>query len=211
MRVTAAAALVIVAAFEAGAVDRVLTPTAVTEALKIGQSRVDRDRARYHDAYRIILNKAPVDYIEVVTPFRRVVQAAETRALIGDRSFSQRQGLELAAAAGSQLDVRAEFTFHPLHTFVGVPNYLIRLEGAGRLEPDGYDRIPRFGARVDGPTLTLPVPGGRAPGDTQPMLGGAVVARFDAAAIMTTGVYDVVVEEAGKELARARVDFARLR
>jgi hypothetical protein len=38
-----------------------------------------------------------------------------------------------------------------------------------------------------------------------------MVARFDAQLLQATGVYEVVIEEGGKELARARADFAKMR
>jgi len=37
------------------------------------------------------------------------------------------------------------------------------------------------------------------------------MATFDAIALSPSGMYDVVISEGGKELARARVDLARLR
>jgi len=43
------------------------------------------------------------------------------------------------------------------------------------------------------------------------MLGGTVIASFDSERLDTRGVYDAVVEESGKELARTRVDLGNLR
>jgi hypothetical protein len=43
------------------------------------------------------------------------------------------------------------------------------------------------------------------------MLGGTVVAGFDALGLDAAGVYEVVVREQGKELARARVNLGNLR
>ena len=209
--IAAVAAAIAGATVAAGAMDLALDQPTIDAAIRLGQSRIARDRATFHAGYRLILDKAPVDYVEIVTPFRRVVLAAETQALVGDRTFGLRQGLELAALAGSQVDVRAELTFHPLNTYVGVPDYSMRLVGRETLGADAYERIPRFGARVDSPPLSLPVPGGRTRGETQPMLGGTVVARFDGGRLDPRGSYDVVFEEAGKELARGRVDFGKLR
>ncbi len=60
-----------------------------------------------------------MDFVDVVTPFRRVVMAAESRARQGDHRFGQRDALELLprSTAGTST-IRAEFTFHPLNTFV---------------------------------------------------------------------------------------------
>src|SRR5688572_5242438 len=75
----------------AAAVETPLTPRAIDEALTIGQSTLERVRGRFHAPYRVAVNRGPVDYIEVITPFRRVALAGEERARIGDRSFGQRQ------------------------------------------------------------------------------------------------------------------------
>jgi hypothetical protein len=203
----------------AGAIDVVMDRQAVNAAILLGQTRIERDRTRFHEPYRVAVNKAPLDYIDIVTPFRLVVLAAETRAKTGDRSFGQRQALEILAAAAHQVDVHVEFTFHPLNTYIGVPEYAVRLEeeqgaaaSATRIRlPIRIERAARFGARVEGTPLSLPVPGGIAPGKSQPMLGGSVVARFDGQTLNAVGTYDVIVSENGKELGRARVDFSRLR
>ena len=203
----------------AGAIDIVMDLQTINAAIVLGQTRIERDRTRFHEPYRVAVNKAPLDYIDIVTPFRLVVLTAETRARTGDRSFGQRQALELVAAAAHQVDVHVEFTFHPLNTYIGVPEYAVRLEEQGAAASAGtrirlpirIERVPRFGARVDGTPLSLPVPGGIAPGKSQPMLGGSVVARFDGQTLNATGTYDVIVSENEKELGRARVGFSRLR
>jgi len=213
----ATAACFLTATMALGAVEIGLDLAAVDAALRLGRSGSDRDLQRYHASYRHVVGKAPVDYLEIVTPFRRLVMTAETRARIGDRTFGQRQALEMVGDTAGRIDVQAEFTFHPLNNYVGVPDYAIFLQesatsGRPTAAPTGYERVPRFGARVEGaPLLLPPVPGGIAPGKSQPMLGGAVIAHFDGRGLNPTAVYDVVVEEAGKELARARVDFAKLR
>ena len=72
--VTAAATLT---AFEQN-----LDPQALAEAIELGQSRIDDMRSRFHAPYHIDVMQPPVDYIEVVTPFRRIAVDAEahTRA-----------------------------------------------------------------------------------------------------------------------------------
>jgi hypothetical protein len=208
-----AAVSVCVLAFGAGAttVEIALDPRAVNEAIAIGQSRSDRELARFHAPYRIALNRSPVDYVEVVTPFRRLVLAAQSRAATGDRRFGQRQGLELVGTGPPVIELVVEMTFHPLNTFVGVPDYVVALiaRGAPPLRPRAIDRIPRHGPRVDGAPLpnpnAIPVP------TDQPLVGGAMVARFEAQLLNATGVYDVVIEDGGRELARGRADLARMR
>jgi hypothetical protein len=172
------------------------------EAIRIGQSRVESERLRFQQQYRFIVNRPPVDVVEIVTPFRRIVQAAERRALVAGGLFMQSEALAIAAASAGQLDVVVETTFHPLNTFVAVPAYEVRMVAPANRSPVGpsaVERIPRY---------TL---GSEKPGVGQPLAGGTITATFDAIALSASGMYDVVVSEAGKELARARVDLARIR
>ena len=209
---SAAAILVLLAAAAPGAVQFALDARAIDEAIGIGQSRIELQRTRFHAPYRLQASRAPVDYIEVITPFRRVALAAEARVRIGDRSFGQRQAFELLAATSNQIELWVELTFHPLNTFVGVPGYAVSLERAAArpIPPRRIDRVPRYGARVDG-ELPFPAPGAPLPGGSEPMLGGIIVVDFDGRLLTPDASYDVVVRDEGKELARVRMDLARLR
>jgi hypothetical protein len=206
----------VLAAGGAAAFQPMLDAQAIQDALAIGQSRLAAERTRFQQPYRVIVNAAPIDYVEIVTPFRRVELAAEARAAAGDRTFGQRQALEVLAAAADRLDVHVELTFHPLNTYVGVPEYMVTLVRAGQsraVAPMSIDRVPRFGPRVEGAPLPLPAPAAaviqRAP--AQPMLGGTIIAHFDTAAIDAAATYVVLVTEMNREVGRATVDFARLR
>lgn len=189
---------------------------AMQEAIAIGQSRIDGERDRFHAPYRLAVAKAPVDDIEVITPFRRIVLDAQAAAEIGNRSYGQRNAIEALDAAPDVLEFDVDLTFHPLNTYIGVPDYRVALVPPGgsapRLEPQSLDRIPRYGPRVAGMPLPHPKPGGltlnRRSG---PMLGGTVVAQYNARLLDVNGSYDVVVSEGGNELARARVDLRALR
>jgi hypothetical protein len=205
---------VLCAAVGMSAVQLTLEPRAVSEAIAIGQSRVDKDRRAFHAPYRVQINKAPIDFIDIVTPFRRVALHAEARARVGDRSFNQRQAFDLLATDPAEVEVWVELTFHPQHTYVGVPSYAVSLldRAGARIMPRAVDREPRFGARVDGEPLRIPVPGGLArAGVSEPMLGGTVMAQFDGRALNPVGTYDVVVEDERREMARVRVELGKLR
>jgi hypothetical protein len=195
----------------AAAMQTTLDSNAVNEALTFGRSRSERDRARFHAPYRLVVNGAPVDFIEVITPFRRLVLEAESRALIGDRSFGQRQALEWLGSGPPTLEVMVEMTFHPLHTFVGVPAYGLALvaRGGPAVQPRSIDRLPRHGPRVEG--APRPTPRATPIPTDEPMLGGAMIGHFDAQLLDPTGEYDIVVDDGGKELARARADLKRMR
>ena len=198
------------------AVQATLTPRAVDEAVIIGQSGVERERTLFHAPYRVTVARPPVDFVEVITPFRRVVLIAEQLARSGNRAFSQRQALERPDVGVEEIELRVELTFHPLNTYVAVPPYEVTLSGPGspRIEPRTFDRTPRYGPRLDGRPSVLPVPGGGGPvlpGTSQPILGGTVSARFDLRPLNPNGLYEVVVSEARQEISRTGLDLARLR
>jgi len=197
----------------ADAIQLTLTPLEINDALYVGQSRLAADRTRFHTPYRIPVSQGPVDYVDVITPFRRVVLAAEGRALIGDRSFGQRQALELLSNAAQQVDLNIELTFHPQNVMIGIPDFVVTLTGANAtVLPTTRHRIPRFGARVEGLPPPLPIPTGPVlPGGSEPMLGGTVIAVFDGNDLDATGTMDLEVAEDGRALARARIEFGKLR
>lgn len=190
-----------------------LSPQAIGDAVALGQSRIESVRLRFHQPYRIEVGRPPVDYIDVVTPFRRVELAAEERLHLGERGFGQREALAVLAEHGDQVKLFVEFTFHPLNTYVGVPAYvvtLVPLELPVRIDPVDTQRIPRFGARMERIPLPYP-PAPVLPSGSQPMLGGTLIVSFGGRQLTPRGMYDVVIEEAGKELARAGLDLGKLR
>jgi hypothetical protein len=188
-----------------------LTAAEIDEAIRLGQTRIAADRMRFHQPYRILLAQAPVDYVDVVTPFRRVVLAADERTRLGDRSFGQRQALELLNAARGRFDFVIELTFHPQNTFVTMPDYGVVLIRDGKRITPSVDRRPRFGARVEDSPPSLPTPAGLIPNrGSQPMLGGTLTAPVEGELLGNVPI-DVVVTDGAKELARATIDLARLR
>jgi hypothetical protein len=197
------------------AMEPALDPAAIQEAIAIGQSRLSQERDRFHAPYRVVVSSAPIDFVEVVTPFRRVVLEAQNRAAIGDRMFGQRQAVAALDAAPHRLDVNVELTFHPLNTYVGVPEYavvVVRPQDPTPLAPLATDRIPRFGARIEGPPQPTAVPTGPVfRGGSQPLLGGTIVAQFNATRLDPNGVFDVLIREGRQELARARVNLRQMR
>ena len=196
-----------------------LDQRAIQEALDIGNTSIERTRARFHADYRLVVGRAPVDFIEIVTPFRRLVISAEIRARTGTRMFGQREALEALKPDPERLDVYVELTFHPLNTFVGVPGYGVMLKptrpGAPPIRPSAIDRIPRFGPRVAGQPVYRPLPypiPPRVPSGGEPLSGGTLIAAFDGRLLDPNGTYDaVVLDERDKELASVRIDLSRLR
>jgi hypothetical protein len=207
------AAIVLVASVAAGGFEQTLDPRAMEQAIAIGVSRIDADRSRFHRSYRIDINRPPIDWIDIVTPFRRVVLDAEARTRAGARLYGQREALEALGVSPEQVDIIVELTFHPLNTFVGVPAYEVVLVGRdGRVTARDVDRVSRFGPRMGSTALPYPWNGSvRIPRGSEPLLGGTVVARFDGRTLAADGAYDVVIGEMGKELVRTRVNLAAVR
>ncbi len=198
------------------AFDAPLPPQALGDAVALGQTGIESRRTEFHRPYHIPIGRAPLDEIEVTTPFRRVVLAAEATLRAGQRLFGQREAYAVLGDSPELVEVALELTFHPLNTLMGVPSYDVRLErvgGAGEIVvPTQVERIPRFGPRVQGVPRTAPGQGvGVIRGGSQPMLGGTVLARLDGRVLDHRGVYDVVISEAGREVARGRVDLAALK
>ncbi len=205
------AAFLILGGGAAAAFERTLGLEAIAEAIRTGESRIERVRLQLHQPYRIRIGRAPVDAIDLVTPFRRLVIAVQEQALLGRRSFRQQDAQAVLAQHGPTLDVIVALTFHPQNTYVGVPAYEVVLaRGSPQIPvpPVRIERVPRSGPRVHAGPTPSPYPG---PWDRQTMLGGTVIASFDAARLDPRGTYDVVVGERGNELARATVDLASLR
>ena len=198
-----------------GAFDQALDPPSLAEAIEIGQSRIDDVRSRFHASYRVDVMQAPVDYIEVVTPFRRIALDAEAHTRAGERLYGQREALATLGDSPSRLDLIAELTFHPLNNYVGVPELTVSLVTAAGtvVAPRSIERIPRFGPRLSGMPLPYPYSGGTsgAPQGSQPLLGGSLVAIFDGAALDPRGAYVVLIRESGKDVAKAPVNLGRLR
>ena len=196
------------------AFEQSLDPQALAEAIKLGQSRIDDMRSRFHSPYRLEVMQPPVDYVEVVTPFRRIALDAEAHTRAGQRLYGQREALATLGDNPSRVDLVVELTFHPQNNYIGVPDFtvVLMLAGGAPVEPGGITRIPRFGPRLSGMPLPYPYVAG-PPGrqGSQPLLGASVVATFDGAALDARGTYVIVIRESGKDVAKASVNFGRLR
>jgi hypothetical protein len=211
MRRLSAAVVLMVAPIALTAVQKNLDFMAVDEALMLVRSGTPSELARFNQPYRVTVGAAPVDYLEVVTPFRAIVLAGSAKRAVGDRSFGQRQALDMLQESGSSLDVYVEMTFNPLNTFIGVPEYQVALAGKGtQVASLETRRISRGTPRFEGPPA-VPVPRAtNIPLGTR-LLGATVIARFDLAAIDTTGTYEVVVRLSGEDVARAPIGLGNMR
>ncbi len=219
-----ASAVIVVAITVGGATAALqpdLDPQTVLEAVIIGQSGLGGGDA-FHSPYRFTIGRPPLDSVEIVTPFRRVVIAAQLRARAGDRRFGQREGLAVAAGHPGQVSVHVEFTFHPMNTFVLVPQYRMTwmTRRGGRIESAITESAPRYGPRTSQDALPVPIgpaPNsalGARPGSGLPMMGATVVSYFDGRRLAggQEPAVELVIEEAGRgELARLPIDLTMLR
>jgi hypothetical protein len=191
-----------------------LDPRGLAEAIELGQSRIDDMRSRFHATYHIDVMQPPVDYIEVVTPFRRIALDAEFHTRAGERLYGQREALAVLGDNPSRVDVIVELTFHPLNNYVGVPDFKVSLlptAGGMPIEPRTVSRAPRFGPRLSG---TLPYPyltGGAGPQNGTSLTGGIVVAGFDGTVLDPRSTYVVLIRDSGKDVAKAAVNLSTLR
>jgi hypothetical protein len=196
------------------AIQITLDRRAIEEAIYLGQSRLDAEKNRFHQQYRLPVSRPPVDWIDVITPYHRVVLAAEARARLGDRIFGQREASAALNAAPYPIELLIELTFHPLNAFVNIPTYDVSLLGppATRIRPRSASRYPRFGPRTESTGPFLPNPNA-APifGAGQPMLGGTMLVQFGADDLNPSGRYEIAIADAKQELARVVMDLGRLR
>jgi len=185
---------------------------AIDEALMLIRSGSPAELGRFNDLYRVKVEKAPVDYLEVVTPFRRIVLSGTARARTGDRSFGQRQAIDLLAESGGRLDVYAELTLNPLNNYIGVPDYVVALinRSGTRTAATELTRLSRWIPRVAGPPAVAPFQAPTIPRGA-PLIGATVIGGFELKGLMPGGTYDVVVELGGEELARAAVVLSGMR
>jgi hypothetical protein len=190
-----------------------LSPRQVTDAITVANGS-PAARTTFHASYRLEVGRPPVDSIAIVTPFRRVVIEAELRRTMGGRTLTQREGLAIAAEANAVLEAYVELTFHPLNTFVRVPEYDVLLEAKtatnALVRPRDVGRVPRFGPRLQGAPLPVPT-GPPVVQGSEPLTGGTLVAVFNREALDRNGTYDVVVRDGADTLARRVVNLATLR
>jgi len=211
-------ALVLGMALLAGGAVVPLDRRAIDDALGIANSSLESTHRRYHGDYRFPVNQAPVDFVSVVTPFRRLVLTAETAERLGHRMFGQREALAALQPDPDRFEVFVELTLHPHNTFVGVPGYTIELEPVSLqgspVAPLEIERHPRFGPRFDDTWYPFPYPFSTAsnvPTGSEPLRGGTLLARFAGAQIDAKGAYHLVIRDGKKELGRTRIDLALLR
>ena len=212
-RLAASCAAALLTLAPIGAVELTLDQRTINDAVLFGQSRIDTERRRFHETYRITVRSGDIDFIEVVTPYRRVVLAAEDAVAAADRSFGFKQAIALLDAAPQQIDLHVELTFNPLNVYVGVPAHTVALTAAGKpIAPRTFATYARYTPRIsERPSVSAVQGGFLKPGTSQPLIGGTMIAGFDGRLLNAKGTYSVVISRDGKDVARAGLDLGKLR
>ncbi len=188
----------------------------IEQAIVIGQSSIDNERARFHEAYRVPVGVAPLDALEVVTPFRQVVIAAEQNARRRGPLFGQRDALLALGAGPDRVDVVVELTFSPLNVLLGVPDYTVEVREAGGVAPVALlslEAVPRNTVRVRVPAQPYPAPPapGTGVGGGGTLLGATLIVGIATSTLRPDGRYELRLLEGATELARAEFDLAGMR
>ena len=215
-----ALALALVSRAPAGAVDVNLDRDAIDQAIIFARQAERPERVAFHDGYlRTPGNE--LRRVSVVTEYRRVVLLVEEKMRVLDRNYGVRQMTEALKPWRGLVEIIVELQFHPQNAFVRVPLVdvlLVPLDGSGNPMPliaDATDRRPRFGLfwdplPVDAPWWPFPPPTTPVLGGTEPLTGGWVHARFEAAGL-ARGRYEVAVKNGATAVGRVQFNFGAIR
>jgi hypothetical protein len=177
------------------AMDLQLTTADVDRALIIARG-TERERERFHAPYIQQLDSPTVESIEIISEFRRVVLVAEEHILRGDRAFaySSRLAADAVKPWSNRVGILARLRFHPLNTYVTLPDIEVVLDG------------PKADAALIG-VRKAPLHGFvSSPDERAPLMGAIAEGVFDAAMIGRTE-RNVIVRVDGKTVAVAQLDF----
>jgi hypothetical protein len=213
-------ALLLASVVSVRTVDVHLDREAIDEAIVFARQASRSERVAFHNGYL----RSPGDQIRrisVVTEYRRVVLLMEEKMRVLDRNYGVRQMTEALTPYRGLVEIIVELQFHPQNTYVRVPLVdvlLVPLDAPGTplaLVADATERRPRFGlfwepTPVDAPWWPFPPPTASVLGGTEPLTGGWVHARFDAAGFKR-GRYEVAVKNGAESLGRVAFDFGAIR
>ena len=200
LKIAQAAAMVVLLASEAGALNLRVTPADMQRALTLARwPTTDRDRVQFHDRYTFTVNSPTVDYfavrtVEVVTEFRRLELIAEEHARIND-TFG-RAGLREVEEAlrpwRGRLSIIVSLVFDPAKYITGVPPVDLVLEGPTLIAPIETSRTGLYG------------------GGHQPVLVGCTVESVFQSDAVGQEERAVFIHRDGTPIARPPIDFSKL-
>lgn len=202
------------------AVDTRIDADAIDRAIIFARQATREERRAFHDGYQRLPGDA-VRRISLVSEYRRVVLLVEEKMRLLDRSYGVRQMTQALTPWRGLLEVIVELQFHPQNNYVGVPLIdvlVVPLDAPGTPMPltaEATDRRPRFGLfwdppPMDAPWWPFPPPSVPVITGSEPLTGGWVHARFDAAPF-ARGRHEVVVKDGATTLGRAEFDLGAIR
>ncbi len=159
----------------------------------------ERAIREFNARYLVAIDDSQLESLEIVTPFRRAVQAI----LLDSGASSQPASVALRALLphAGRVSVILHLRFAPQNLMVGMPAYTLVVHKpfgpATRIDPVEVQRVPRS-------ILGDPVPPGT------PVLRGTVEAIFDASRIGRKGNVAVGVYLDGHEIRRIPIDLGPL-
>ena len=177
------------------AIDLEITPADVDRALAIGR-KPETETASFHVPYirpfEMTVDGVTVRQVEVITPFRRLVQFGEQRRRLGDHVVSRADADEILTPWRTRLSIVATVRFHPQNILTSIPpiEIVVRDSVLGRDVP-----------ALDGSRRAI-----MNAGTTKPILGATIETIFDAG-LLASLHSDVIVSLRGKELVRTKIDF----
>lgn len=178
-----------------------LDSAAVADAVRIGRSS-PADVFRFHARYRTFTVDDPlIRSLDVVTPFRRLVQLTEERANLRDATWDEQRAAVAARDFEGRIDLVLDLQFSPSNTFRTVPAYSMVIHPRDRgpiILPLDTRATPRY------------LSGQPAPPGT-PILEAMVRCVFDASRLDTSSTLLVGVVLDDKEVRRVPVELGRMR
>lgn len=177
------------------AIDLDISPADVDRALAIGR-KPETETASFHVPYirpfDLTVDGVTVRLVEVMTPFRRIVQFAEQRRRLGDYVVSRADVDQVLPPWRTRVSVLATVRFHPQNILTSIPPIEIVV------------RDPVLGTNV--PPLDVSHKAIMNAGTTRPILGATIETVFDAGLIANLNS-EVIVSLRGKDLVKATIDF----
>lgn len=184
------------------AVTEIVTEGDIARALTIANDS-EASRARFHARYRVAIDDALVEHLEVITEFRRFVIAAEEQAKSGNWMMARggydtkgRTLKDLLRPRHGQVSIRARLRLHPHNNYITLPAFDILLGDPTLLAIDA-SRTPHV------------TPATGQPG-TRDLIYGATIETFYNAPTIADRVLPLRLLFEGKEVARLTVDFSRI-
>lgn len=180
------------------AIDLDISPADVDRALAIGR-KPETETASFHVPYirpfDLTVDGVTVRQVEVMTPFRRIVQFAEQRRRLGDYVVSRADVDPILAPWRTRVSLVATVRFHPQNILTSIPPI------------DIVVRDPVLGTSI--PPLDASRKAIMNAGTTRPILGATIELMVDAGLIANLNS-EVIVSLRGKDLVKTTIDFRRL-